>query len=29
MFRKNEESLWRELVRSLGIEPTNPGGRAL
>jgi putative transcriptional regulator len=29
VFRKNEEGLWRELVRSLGIEPANPGGRAL
>jgi putative transcriptional regulator len=29
MFRKNEEGLWRELVRSLGVEPTDAGARAL
>ncbi|MBI1943372.1 MAG: YqgE/AlgH family protein [Betaproteobacteria bacterium] len=29
VFRKDSGGLWRELVRGLGIEPGNPGARAL
>lgn len=29
LFRKNGQDMWRDLLRSLGIEPAHPGARAL